>query len=688
MFHIICRSVAALLLVATPVTLSAQTWIPIVAHTPGLEGSVWRTDVTVLNTCPVDAAVELVLHTADGEVVSAFEIAAGHQQLFEDVVGHLVDGDLVGPLEIRSDIELSSSSRTYDRAGDGTYGQGLDSVTANDGLAAGQSVSLQQLRQDEHFRSNIGVLNMGSETAVVEITLFDRLGSEVGSYNFRVAPGSTAQDNRPFSQRFGREDISAGWAVVTVESGAGVWPYASVVDGRTGDPTTVLPRAMASCPIDIADRLASIDGMTSLELTTGHDGYRFFLLFFDQPVDHNDPQSLTFSQYMTLLHWSETAPMIFETLGYTNGLRDRATELTRLLGANQLAVEHRFFGSSDPGAADIEYLTIEQAAADHHAIAEVMKTIYDGIWISSGASKGGMTAIFHRRFYPEDVDATVPYVAPISFGAPDDRYVTFLENVGTSQCRNDLAVFQRQVLIRRQPMVDRITAFAANYGLSFDRIGGAEVALESAAVEIPFTFWQYSGESFCSRIPAISASDDAIFDFFLMIVPIWWTADSMLDLFDSYYFQAQHQLGYPNLSTANLADLLQTDWVSLEEGLVPHGVTPPTWDPASMIDIADWVATEGSELLFIYGENDTWTAGAFDLGGATDSSVFTVSGGTHGSAIADLSQSDRTEVYETLERWTGVSPSKADPALDERIPRGRLMILDPAVPSLIGTVGN
>ena len=93
-----------------------------------------------------------------------------------------------------------------------------------------------------------------------------------------------------------------------------------------------------------------------------------------------------------------------------------------------------------------------------------------------------------------------------------------------------------------------------------------------------------------------------------------------------------------------------------------------------MIDVADWVDTEGSKLLFIYGENDTWTAGAFDLGDATDSSLYTVTGGTHGSSIADLSQADRTEVYETLERWTGVSPSKTDLAPVDRIPRGRLMV--------------
>lgn len=668
------RGLVALLLASAPLVLSAQTWIPVAAHKDGLEDSVWRTDLTILNVCPVEAVVELVLHTVDGEVSETYEIAAGRQQLFEDVVALLAEGEQVGSIEITSDFEVSVTSRTYNQAADGTFGQGLDGVTGGDGLSAGYSVSLQQLREDEHFRTNIGVLNMGVETADVDITLFDRLGLEVGDFTLSVGAGLVVQENQPFFDLFNREDISAGWAVVTVESGEGVWPYASVVDGRTGDPTTVLPKALVSCPVDIAERLAGIEGMTVLEQNTGNPGYRFFRLFFSQPVDHEDLEGPVFLQYMTLLHRAETAPMVFETLGYTNGLQDRATELTRLLDANQLAVEHRFFGSSDPGVADIDHLTIEQAAADHHSIAQVMKAIYRGPWISSGASKGGMTAIFHRRFYPDDVDGTVPYVAPISFGAPDGRYATFLENVGTQQCRDDLAAFRRQVLLRRQPMLDRVESFATNYGLSFDRIGGAEVALESAAVEIPFTFWQYSGETFCSRIPAVAASDDVIFDFLVTVVPIWWAGDAMLDLFDSYFYQAQYQLGFPSLDTTNIDDLLQTDWISLESGLVPPGATPPTWDPASMIDIADWVASQGSELLFIYGENDTWTAGMFDLGQAVDSKIYVVPGGTHGASIADLSSADRAEAYAILEHWTGVEPDKTAIESEDRLPRGRKVV--------------
>ena len=70
-------------------------------------------------------------------------------------------------------------------------------------------------------------------------------------------------------------------------------------------------------------------------------------------------------------------------------------------------------------------------AADEHAIVTALKTIYTGPYLSTGASKGGMTAVFYRRFYPDDVVGTVPYVAPLSFAAPDERYAAFLDSVGT-----------------------------------------------------------------------------------------------------------------------------------------------------------------------------------------------------------------------------------------------------------------
>ena len=100
------------------------------------------------------------------------------------------------------------------------------------------------------------------------------------------------------------------------------------------------------------------------------------------------------------------------------------------------------------------------------------------------------------------------------------------------------------------------------------------------------------------------------------------------------------------------------------------------FDEHAMGDIADWVATEGSELMFIYGEYDPWTAGAFDLGNARDSFRLFVAGGNHGADIEQLSADDRELAFAALERWTGVKPSAARRASTEPAPpRDRLLPL-------------
>ena len=63
--------------------------------------------------------------------------------------------------------------------------------------------------------------------------------------------------------------------------------------------------------------------------------------------------------------------------------------------------------------------------------------------------------------------------------------------------------------------------------------------------------------------------------------------------------------------------------------------------------------TAGERLLFIYGEYDPWTAGAFALGSAQDSFTFTVPAGSHGARIRQLSAPDRQLVQDILSRWAG-----------------------------------
>ncbi|HQU60312.1 MAG TPA: S28 family serine protease, partial [Saprospiraceae bacterium] len=118
-----------------------------------------------------------------------------------------------------------------------------------------------------------------------------------------------------------------------------------------------------------------------------------------QPLDHKDPSKGYFYQRAFLSHRSFDAPMVIATEGYSRP-SNRLYELTQYLGANQVDVEHRYFGASMPDSLDYTYLNLEQATADLHHIRQLLGQLYPKAWVSTGISKGGQTTFFYRYFYP------------------------------------------------------------------------------------------------------------------------------------------------------------------------------------------------------------------------------------------------------------------------------------------------
>ena len=403
-----------------------------------------------------------------------------------------------------------------------------------------------------------------------------------------------------------------------------------------------------------ADELAQLPGVTVTEMPTGTPGYTYYVLQFTQPVDHADPNGPTFQQKVSLLHRDEAAPMIVQTSGYWDYYLDSPVELTRLLLANQISIEHRFFGDSRPESADWAKCTIEQMADDQHAIITALRTVYPGAFVTTGGSKGGMTAIYHRRFYPDDVDGTVPYVAPISFGAPDDRYGPFMEAIGPASCRNQVRAVATEMLANRRAMLEaEATAQAEMRGIAFTRIP-IPLAVESSVVSLEWAFWQYRGVTACGEVPAVPANDAAMWNFLDDTSPVTDNGDPSVAAFEAYYYQAYTQLGFPSTNVAYLdAHLHYTD----DDYLTALPAVPLVYDEgAAMRDIDAWVRTEGDGLAFVYGQWDPWTGGAFSLGNATDSLLVVQAQGTHGARIGRLAAADRSAVLEKLERWTGVTP--------------------------------
>lgn len=297
---------------------------------------------------------------------------------------------------------------------------------------------------------------------------------------------------------------------------------------------------------------------------------------------------------------------------------------------------------------DWDYLTIEQAAADHHRIVQLFKEIYDGPWVSSGASKSGQTALFHRRFYPEDVAATVAYVAPMVFGTSDERFIAFLEHVGNTDCRAAQNNFERKLLQKRDTLLPRFVSWFAENGFSFSL--DPDEAFEYAILEYHFAFWQFHRVP-CDSIPGEGASADALFRHLTEVVWMDLFSDSRLYYYAPYHYQALTQNGYPAYLTGHIADLLEFADEPGAHFFLPMEV-PTTYDPSVILDIDHWLRTEGDNIVYIYGEIDPWTAAMLEPGELTNALCIVQPEADHGVRIRDLDE--RSRVIDSLEAWLAV----------------------------------
>ena len=430
----------------------------------------------------------------------------------------------------------------------------------------------------------------------------------------------------------------------------------------------LLCAALAACAIDpelettqqavadpLLEQLQALAGVTVTELAPRPDARQFALLV-TQPVDHANPNGATFQQRVVIRSRGETLPTTLASTGYgLFGSLPRDNEISFVLGGNSITVEHRYYEGSIPATADPRFLTIRQAAADHHRIVQLLRPIYSGKWISTGASKGGMTSIYHRRYYPNDVDATVAYVAPQSYTTNDLRYGLFLERVGSQECRQRVIDTQRLFLDRRAELLPIFETWAAEQGATFEHIGGLPLAFEHAVTEFRFALWQYFDEEFCASLPAADAPADLLALYLDFVSgPNLLASDQSLVEFGAYYYQASTQLGSygPLALEPHIRSRLQQPGTYRVERYSTLPITQV--DPFSVPEVQLWLATQGKRVMLVYGENDPWTAGAFELGFARDSYRYEVPSGNHSASISLLPPAQRDEAFTTLARWAGL----------------------------------
>lgn len=345
--------------------------------------------------------------------------------------------------------------------------------------------------------------------------------------------------------------------------------------------------------------------------------------------------------------------MLLQTSGYQI-YGERLTRVSKMFETNQLQVEHRYFAGSTPEVKDWSKLTVRQSAEDFHHIVQVFKNLYTAKWVNSGASKGGMTSIFHRRFYPKDVDGTIADVTPISFALYDLRFLPFIETVGGlkyASCRKNLENIQKLLLEQRESILPTITG-------DFTLIGSKEIAYDIVITELPFAFWQYMDPEDtkygCNFVSNAQSSTDSLNSFLGIVNAVESYSNEGTLKFQPYYVQSAYELGYPVDKTQHIEKLLKHQ-PSLQM-LLPEGVSLP-YSNKAMLDIQAWVKNEAEKMLFTYGEFDPWTAGMFDpIRENADNHRYIVANGNHTSSFMNLPDALRNEFIQILSMWFNKSP--------------------------------
>jgi len=402
---------------------------------------------------------------------------------------------------------------------------------------------------------------------------------------------------------------------------------------------------------DIEERLAGLPGVVEVKTIESDKFSEKYELRFEQLVDPSKPELGKFLQTVYVGNVHPDSVTVVVTEGYNAGYAARPTyrdEISDILNANNIVIEHRYFNNSVPEGCDWTYLTTANAAADHHAVVTALKQIYGGKWISTGISKGGQTCAMYRYYYPDDIDVTVPYVAPFCRALEDGRHEPFIADYcGSAEDREKILAFQKECLVRRdalQPLMDSLcTAQKLDFNLPTDQI------FDYCVLEFSFALWQWHTD--VATIPTPDASDQEVFDFLMKVAGPDYFSRGYRN--QPFHVQAAKELGYYGYATEPFKGLLH---IESAEGyhnklFTPDGFTAD-FDRSLYDNMCNFFRTTDEEMLFIYGQFDPWSSvGAQEFENGRNVRVFIQPDGSHRARIRTFSEDKQQEIISIIKGW-------------------------------------
>jgi hypothetical protein len=210
----------------------------------GENGTVWRSDVSVLNVTSAATSVVFVLFPEirnngpvfDVQQSDPITIEGNGQLTIKSVLTTLFDErGKNGALSIFSTdgTPLVLASRTFTPGpSGGSFGLNVY------GVLVAETAWIASVEHDGFFRTNVGVFTpidpAVGQSLVFAVSVFDATGVEVGSGSMTFDEAGLQQKNLDF---FGVDDaLLDGWVEIRCNDPTAIWyAYATVIDNVTGD---------------------------------------------------------------------------------------------------------------------------------------------------------------------------------------------------------------------------------------------------------------------------------------------------------------------------------------------------------------------------------------------------------------------------------------------------------------------
>jgi hypothetical protein len=241
-------------------TMHQDGWILAASHAPGLQGSIWRTDLWVRahNSYTGSATLTFCEAGQDNTNAPEYELEFGEGEniaYIEDVVDHFLHvggGSWLGAIHYVSQDPVQVYARVYSISPDGsrTYGQVIEGIPTADmsmsfndpgypGTKEHQWMFAMKHTADGRYRVNIGMVNPTAVATTFWVSIFDETSEHPpgwsGDVQVQMPPFSMRQLSDPFVDINGGEWSQYIARVSTETPGSGAFGYASVVDNATND---------------------------------------------------------------------------------------------------------------------------------------------------------------------------------------------------------------------------------------------------------------------------------------------------------------------------------------------------------------------------------------------------------------------------------------------------------------------